>query len=83
MKKLLIAVCLLLILLLGTNTIWFCYLDKKMNKAIDKQNEINSKVHETLSNQEQTIRVVETNSEIMFNVLIHGDFIQEEDYEKH
>lgn len=83
MKKLLIAVCLLLILLLITNTTWFCYLDKKINKAIDKQSEINSKVHETLSNQERTIRVVETNSEIMFNVLIHEDFIQEEDYEKH
>ena len=78
MKKLLIAIWVLLILLLGTNTLWFYYLDKKLDKAIEKQSETNSWTYESILNQEKSIRILETNNELMFNMIVNGDYYEKE-----
>lgn len=78
MKKLLIAIWVLLILLLGTNTLWFYYLDKKLDKAIEKQSETNSWTYESILNQEKSIRILETNNELMFNMIVNGDYYEKD-----
>lgn len=78
MKKLLIAIWTLILLLLSTNTIWFMYLDKKLDKAIEKQEEINRRIYQTVSNQEKSIRIMETNNELMFNIIVNGDFYEKD-----
>lgn len=78
MKRLLIAIWIMLILLLSTDTLWFYYLDKKLDKAIEKQNQINAKTYEELEHQEKVLRLLETDSEIFMRVIISNDFIQGE-----
>ena len=78
MKKILIAIWIMLILLLSTNTLWFYYLDKKIDKAIEKQNQINAKTYEKLEHQGKVLRLLETDSEIFMRVIISNEFIQEE-----
>ena len=78
MKKILIAIWIMLILLLSTNTLWFYYLDKKIDKAIEKQNQINAKTYEELEHQEKVLRLLETDSEIFMRVIISNEFIQGE-----
>ena len=78
MKKILIAIWIMLILLLSTNTLWFYYLDKKIDKAIEKQNQINAKTYEELEHQEKVLRLLETDSEIFMRVIVSNEFIQGE-----
>lgn len=78
MKKILIAIWIMLILLLSTNTLWFYYLDKKIDKAIEKQNQINAKTYEELEHQEKVLRLLETDSEIFMRIIISNEFIQGE-----
>ena len=78
MKRLLIAIWIMLILLLSTDTLWFYYLDKKLDKAIEKQNQINAKTYEELEHLEKVLRLLETDSEIFMRVIISNDFIQGE-----
>lgn len=78
MKKLLTAIWMLLILLLSTNIIWFCYLDKKLDKAIEKQNEINGKTYEIIQKQEKSLRIMETNNEIMLSIIVNGDYYEKD-----
>ena len=78
MKKLLIAIWILLILLLSTNTLWFYYLDRKLDKAIEKQSNTNSWTYETILNQEKAIRILETNNELMLNMIVNGDYYEKE-----
>ena len=78
MKRLLIAIWVLLILLVCTNTLWFCYIDKKIDRAIEKQNEINEWTYQTIENQEKLIRVTETNNEVMFSIVTNGDYYEKD-----
>lgn len=78
MKKLLIAIWMLLLLLLSTNTIWFVYLDRKIDKAIKRQDEINSWCYEQITQQEKAIRLIETNNEIMLNIIVNGDYYEKD-----
>lgn len=78
MKKLLIAIWTLLILLLGTNTVWFYYLDKKIDKAIEKQMETNTWTYEAIRNQNKAIRLMETNNEVMLNIVLDGDYYEKD-----
>lgn len=78
MKKILIAVCMLLMVLLSTNAIWFCYLDKKLDKAIEKQNEINGKTYEIIQEQGKSLRIMETNNEVMLSIIVDGDYYEKD-----
>lgn len=78
MKKLLIAIWMLLLLLLGTNTIWFVYLDKKIDRVIERQNEINGKTYEVIQAHEKSLRIIETNNEIMFSIIVDGDYYEKD-----
>lgn len=78
MKKLLIAIWMLLLLLLVTNTIWFVYFDRKLDKAIERQNEINRWSYEQITQQEKAIRLIETNNEIMLNIIVNGDYYEKD-----
>ena len=78
MKKLLIAIWMLLLLLLVTNTIWFVYFDRKLDKAIERQDEINSWGYEQITQQEKAIRLIETNNEIMLNIIVNGDYYEKD-----
>lgn len=78
MKKLLIAIWMLLLLLLGTNTIWFVYLDKKIDRAIERQNEVNTWCYEQITQQEKAIRLMETNNELMLNIIVNGDYYEKD-----
>ena len=78
MKKILIALCMLNIVLLVMTLVEFIALDRKLDKAIERQNEINGKTYEILRDQEKSLRIMETNNEIMFSIIINGDYYEKD-----
>ena len=78
MKKLIVAVWVLLILLLSTNTCWFIYFDKKIDKLTERQEGMNSWCYEQITQQEKTIRLIETNNEIMASIIVNGDYYEKD-----
>ena len=78
MKKILIALCMLNIILLVMTLVEFIALDRKLDKAIERQNEINGKTYEILRDQEKSLRIMETNNEIMFSIIINGDYYEKD-----
>lgn len=78
MKKLLIALCMLNVILLIMTLIEFIALDKKIDKVVDRQNEINGKTCEILQAHEKSLRIMETNNEIMFSIIVDGDYYEKD-----
>ena len=78
MKKILIALCMLNIILLVMTLVEFIALDRKLDKAIERQNEINGKTYEILQDQEKSLRIMETNNEIMFSIIVNGDYYEKD-----
>lgn len=78
MKNILIALCMLNIILLVMTLVEFIALDRKLDKAIERQNEINGKTYEILQAQEKALRIMETNNEIMFSIIVNGDYYEKD-----
>lgn len=81
MKKILLGIYLIEVLLMVMTLLEFMYLDKKLTKAIYTQMESNASLRETQNRQERTIRLLETDCSVLTNIIIHGDYLKEEDYE--
>ena len=55
----------------------FKALDQKIEKAIEKQNQINQKMYEIAENQGRSIRLLQTDTEILMNIAINGEYCME------
>jgi len=78
MKKILIALCMLNVIIIIMTLVEFIALDKKIDKSVDRQNEINGKTYEIIQAHEKSLRIMETNNEIMLNIIVDGDYYEKD-----
>ena len=69
------AIIFLLALILVLNWIGFITLDRKIDKALEQQGEVNQCVYDTNDKQSKSIRLLQTDSEIIMRLLLSKDFI--------
>lgn len=56
----------------------FIALDKKIDKAIERQGKINERSYQTNREQSESIRLLKTDTQILMNIAINNDFSKEE-----
>ena len=69
----------LLGLILVLNWIGFMVLDKKIDKALDRQGEVNQCVYDTDKEQSQSIRLLQTDSDIILRLLLTKEYLEGEE----
>lgn len=57
----------------------FVMLDRKIDKALERQGEINQSVYDTNEKQSQSIRVLETDSAIILRLLLSKEYLEGEE----
>lgn len=57
----------------------FIALDKKIDKAIEKQGEINQSSYLINKEQSESIRLLKTDTNILLNIAINNDYCEEEE----
>ena len=74
-------VCVFLMLLLILLQVWvsFITLDKKIDKAIEQQGEINQVSCEVNKDQSEKIRLLQTDANILMNIAINQSYVEEEE----
>ena len=74
-----VAVVLMLIVILAQVWLGFMVLDKKIDKAVERQGKINEVSFETNAEQSEKIRLLQTDADILMNIAINQDYLQEEE----
>ena len=69
----------LLGLILVLNWVGFMVLDKKIDKALDRQGEVNQCVYDTDKEQSKSIRLLQTDTDIMFRLLLSKEYLEGEE----
>ena len=72
-------VVILLAVILVMNWVGFIALDKKIDRALERQGEINECSYQTNSEQSESIRLLKTDTQILMNIAISQDFCEEEE----
>lgn len=57
----------------------FIALDKKLDKAIEQQGEINQSSYLVNKEQSESIRLLKTDTNILMNIAISGEYCKEEE----
>ena len=74
-----VVVILIVVFLLVQGWVGFIVLDKKIDKAIEQQREINKVSVEINKDQSEKIRLLQTDADILMNIAINQDYLQEEE----
>lgn len=74
-----IVVISLLVFILFLNWIGFLVLDKKIDRALERQGMINQSSYETNNEQSKSIRVLQTDTEILMRLAIENTYMGEEE----
>lgn len=69
----------LLVLILFLNWVGFLVLDKKIDRALERQGVINQSSYETNNEQSRSIRVLQTDTEILMRLAIENTYVGEEE----
>lgn len=56
----------------------FKALDKKIDKAIEQQQKINQKMYDISEYHSKTIKYLQTDTQILMNIVINGDYCMED-----
>ena len=67
----------LLAVILILNWFGFIALDKKIDKAVERQGMINECSYQTNKEQSESIRLLKTDTQILMNISINGNYIDE------
>lgn len=70
------AIIFLLVLILLLDWVGFITLDKKINRALGQQEDVNQSVYDTNKEQSKAIRLLKTDSEIIMRLLIEGEYAE-------
>ena len=70
------AIIFLLVLILLLDWVGFITLDKKINRALGQQEDVNQSVYYTNKEQSKAIRLLKTDSEIIMRLLIEGEYAE-------
>lgn len=70
------AIIFLLGLILLLDWVGFITLDKKINRALGQQEDVNQSVYDTNKEQSKAIRLLKTDSEIIMRLLIEGEYAE-------
>ena len=76
MKEKWVVICLLAVILI-LNWFGFIALDKKIDKAVDIQGKINESSYNTNKAQSESIRLLETDTQILMNITMNGIYCDE------
>ena len=68
----------LLVFILFLNWVGFLVLDKKIDRALKQQREINQCSYETNEEQSKSIRILKTDTEILMRLAIENTYVGEE-----
>ena len=74
-----IVVIFLLFFILFLNWVGFLVLDKKIDKALERQGEINKCSYETNKEQSKDIRILKTDTEILMRLALENTYMGEEE----
>lgn len=76
MKKIILGIYFLEVFIIIMTLLEFIYLDKKITRTVEKQNEINISVSSALEEHAKHIRVLNTDCLVLTNILTSGEFVQ-------
>lgn len=74
-----VAVVFMLFIILSQVWIGFIVLDRKIDRAVEQQGKINEVSFETNTDQSEKIRLLQTDADILMNIVINQEFLQEEE----
>lgn len=73
------AVLFVCLVILVMTLVEFIALDKKIDKAIQQQGEINQTSYYINKEQSESIRLLKTDTKILMNIAINNDYCEEEE----
>jgi hypothetical protein len=74
-----VVVVVLLLVILVLNWAGFVALDKKIEQALKQQGEINQSSYLVNKEQSESIRLLKTDTNILMNIAVNGEFTKEEE----
>lgn len=74
-----VVVVVLLLIILVLNWAGFVALDKKIEQALKQQGEINKSSYLVNKEQSESIRLLKTDTNILMNIAVNGEFTKEEE----
>lgn len=73
------AIIFLLVLILFMDWLGFLILDKKIDRALEQQGEVNQCVYDTDTEQSKSIRLLQTDSDIILRLLLSKEYLEGEE----